>query len=393
MSAQIAEVGSEASAVPSRAEPPSAAVHALGRRDRRSWGEIEAELATGLRNHWYALIPSDEVPADKPLGITRMGEDLVLWRDGEGRIRVMSDKCPHRGAKLSLGRVHSGGLMCWYHGWFFEPSGQCTSIPSEGGACPIADEVKLRSYPVEEHGGLVFAYFPAKGTSEGAAPAESQPIPACPNPYELESPEWNGFIVRHHWKGVNWFRAMDNLIDPLHAPFLHAGTYTLNKTTGYKDHIEVRKNEDGSYFVGRKGQALVNFDFTEFHFPNWFRLDIPYPWSAGPGGPMRILVTVCPIDANSCQVYMVRKRKITGWKWWLWALLWHVRLENKMWQVIDQDEAILASQRTGEALTSEFLVQGDSGLVTLRNLFREAVAKQATSRDDHPQHDNPRGAR
>lgn len=345
------------------------------RRDRRPWREIEAELAAGLRDHWYAILPADEVPADKPIGIKRMNEDLVVWRDGQGKIRVLADRCAHRGAQLSKGKLVDGNLMCWYHGWRFDVAGRCTSIPSEGGKTDLTNEVKVKSYPVEEHGGVVYAYFASNdGASNDAANAA--PKVPCPNPFELESPEWNGFIVRHHWKGVSWFRAMDNLIDPLHAPFLHAGTYTLSKTLGFRDHIEVKRNDDGSTFVGRKGQALVNFDYTEFHFPNWFRLDIPYPWSAGPGGPMRILVLVCPIDAESSQVYMVRKRKITGWRWQLWRFLWHLRLERKMWQVIDQDEAILLSQRNASATEDEYLVQGDAGLVALRNQFRAELAKR-----------------
>lgn len=344
--------------------PPS---KALGARDRRPWPEIEAELSTGLRNHWYVVLPSDELPADKPIGLRRMGEDIALWRDETGAVRVFTDWCPHRGAKLSMGMLREGGLRCHYHGWKFDVNGQCQEIPSEGSECKLAAEVKVTTYPAEEHGGLIFVYF----SSDGRAPHEP-----CPNPYELESPDWNGFIVRHHWKDVPWFRAMDNLIDPLHAPFLHAGTYTLHKTNSYQDEIDVRINPDGSHHVGRKGQALVNFDFTEYHFPNWFRLDIPYPRSAGPGGPMRILVMVCPIDESSSQVYMVRKRNITGWKWWLWKVLWHVRLERKMWQVIDQDEAILLSQRHRASLKREYLVQGDRGLIVMRNLFREAIARE-----------------
>jgi phenylpropionate dioxygenase-like ring-hydroxylating dioxygenase large terminal subunit len=334
---------------------------------RSSWGEIEAELASGLLDHWYAIAPADEVPADRALSVKRMGLDLAVWRDAAGQYRVMVDQCAHRGAKLTLGGVSERGLRCWYHGWLYDGDGKCVEIPSEGSACPFLHEIKLRSFPTEVHGGLIFAYFP-KDDSSSRLP--------CPNPYELENPDWNGFIVRHYWKDVCWFRAMENLSDPLHAPYLHAGTYTLSKNQKDQDTIEVSKNEDGSYYIGRRGQSLVNFDFTEYHFPNWFRLDIPYPWSAGPGGPMRILVFVCPIDATSSQIYMVRKRKITGWKWWLWKALWHVRLERKMWQVIDQDEAILRSQDNEQALNSEYLVQSDSGLVRLRGLFRDALKEQ-----------------
>ncbi|WP_161993320.1 aromatic ring-hydroxylating dioxygenase subunit alpha [Lacisediminimonas profundi] len=338
---------------------------------RNPWKDVEEKFALGLRNHWYAILPSDELPLDKPVGIKRLGADLVVWRDAEGQVRVFEDRCPHRGAKLSLGVQQDGGLRCWYHGWKFDSEGQCNSIPSEGGECATSKRVRVRSYPVEEHGGLIFAYFSSD---------DSPPAVPCQNPYELESPEWNGFIVRHHWQGVPWIRAMDNLIDPIHGPFLHMGTYTLSSNKGHTDTIEVRKNPDDSYFVGRKGQALVNFDFTEYHFPNWFRLDIPYPWSAGPGGPMRILVLVCPIDADSCQVYMVRKRKITGWKWWLWKALWHIRLEKKMWQVIDQDVAILSSQDGTTCLDHESLVQSDAGIATMRKLFREA----AQAKEDRP---------
>jgi phenylpropionate dioxygenase-like ring-hydroxylating dioxygenase large terminal subunit len=345
-----------------------------GRTQRMSWGEIEAELASGLPGYWYAIVPADEVPADRPLSVKRMGLDLAVWRDSEGGYHVVIDQCAHRGAKLTLGRVSENGLRCWYHGWLYDSEGRCIQIPSEGSACPFLHEIKLKSFPTEVHGGLIFTYFPHAG---------EPPREPCPNPYELESAEWSGFIVRHYWKDVCWFRALENLSDPLHAPYLHAGTYTLSRNKKDQDTIQVSRNEDGSYYIGRRGQSLVNFDYTEYHFPNWFRLDIPYPWSAGPGGPMRILVFVSPIDATSSQVYMVRKRKITGWKWWLWKALWHIRLERKMWQVINQDEAILLSQDNGHALNSEYLVQSDTGLVKLRNLFREALKEQciATGRD------------
>jgi len=336
-------------------------------RGPRKWNEIEDQLLGGLRNHWYVVMRCDEVPADRPVAVRRMGEDLVAWRDRQGKVRLMADRCEHRGARLSLGKLREGELMCWYHGWRYDATGQCQSIPSEGGPCDLAKSARVRAYQTEEHGGLVFAYF----SSDVREPHEP-----CHNPIELESPDWNGFIVRHHWKDVSWFRAMENLADPLHGPFLHAGTYTLGRTKGHQDRIDVRKNPDGSYYIGRKSQALVNFDYTEYHFPNWFRLDIPYPWSAGPGGPMRILVFVCPVDRESTQVYMVRKRKITGWKFAIWWVLWHLRLERKMWDVIDQDEAILFSQRASKALDGELLTQGDSGILLLRKLFREALAKE-----------------
>jgi phenylpropionate dioxygenase-like ring-hydroxylating dioxygenase large terminal subunit len=324
-------------------------------RPRRPWPIVEAELAAGLRNEWYALLPSSDV-GQRPVALRRLGEDLVLWRDAAGKLQLFRDSCAHRGARLSLGHATKTGLRCWYHGWVFDANGECVEVPSEGG-CPLKG-ARVRSYPVEEHGGIVFGYLSEDGVVH--------PHTACPNPAELESPEWSGFIVPHLWN-TTWFRILENLVDPLHAATLHSDTYTMGGGTD-EDKIQVEDRPDG-IFVTRAEQRQTSFDAVEFHFPNWCRLDIPYPWTAGPGGPMRILVFVTPVDADSTRVYMVRKRRITGLKWWLWAVLWSLRLKRKMYKAMDQDEAILVSQRGQQALESERLRQSDLGVARLRSLF------------------------
>lgn len=333
------------------------------------WLALEKRLENGLRNYWYAIVPSDDLGA-APIGIRRMGEDLVVWRDGAGKARVFRDYCAHRGARLSLGKVVDGTLRCVYHGWTYEGSGQCVAIPSEGGPCPLAKDVLARAYATEEHGGLVFAYISEDGR---------QPDVPCPNPYELEDPAWNGFIVRHNWDNVPWFRMLENLTDPIHGPFLHSGTFTLSRTKTEKDVIQIEPRED-SIFISREGQKLVNFDYTEYHFPNWFRLDIPYPWSAGPGGPMRILVFVTPIDAGRTQSYMVRKRQIAGWRWWVWWSLWQLRLRRAMWGVMDGDEMVLLSQRGTDCIEDEYLAQSDLGIIRMRQMFAAELDRRDGAR-------------
>ena len=329
--------------------------------ERGRWRAVEEAFEAGLRNHWYAVAPLRALARANPVALRRMGEDLVLWRDASGGLHLFADRCAHRGARLSLGAVAGDRLCCRYHGWAYDGTGQCVAVPSEGGDCALAGEASVRAYPVAEHGGLVFAWF----DDDGRAPER-----ACPNPVELESPEWSGFIVEHEWQGVGWFRVLENLVDPIHAPFLHAGTYTMGHGA-LRDTIAVEDRADG-LFVKREGQELVSFDYSTFHFPNWCEVDVPYPWSAGPGGPMRVLVFVTPIDAGATQVYMVRKRRITGWKWWVWRALWHLRLRRKMYEVIAGDEAALASQRGRRALDGEFLAQSDLGIVRMRRLFADA---------------------
>ena len=334
--------------------------------ERGRWRAVEEAFEAGLRNHWYALAPASALEDANPFPLRRMGEDLVLWRDASGAPHLFVDSCAHRGAKLSLGAVVGDRLCCCYHGWAYDGTGQCVSIPSEGGACELAREARVRSYPVEEHGGLIFGWF----DDDGRAPGRD-----CPNPEELESPEWSGFIVPHEWHGIGWFRVLKNLVDPIHAPFLHAGTYTMGHGA-LQDVIAVEDRPDG-LFVKREGQELVSFDYSTYHFPNWCEVDVPYPWTAGPGGVMRVLVFVTPIDREATQVYMVRKRRIAGWKWWIWWSLWHLRLRRKMYDVLDGDEAALTSQRGRDALDNEFLAQSDLGIVRMRRLFADAHARLA----------------
>ncbi|KAI5935406.1 Apoptosis-inducing factor 3 [Manis javanica] len=78
---------------------------------------------------WHPVAQAHEV-VDAPLGVQLLDQPLVLWRDPQGLVRVFVDRCPHRGARLSMGRVENGHLECPYHGWQFADSGQCVKVPA-----------------------------------------------------------------------------------------------------------------------------------------------------------------------------------------------------------------------------------------------------------------------
>src|SRR5690606_31666489 len=94
---------------------------------------IPLGLPAGLRNYWYPILQSEELPGDRPVGLTVLGEALVAWRDGAGQPCVAFDRCPHRSIKLSVGRVLDGDLQCALHGLRFAGSGRCTLIPWDTG--------------------------------------------------------------------------------------------------------------------------------------------------------------------------------------------------------------------------------------------------------------------
>ena len=138
-------------------------------------------LELGLRNYWYPVLQSEELAAGKPAGFRVLGENFVAWRDSTGKPRVLRDKCPHRGAKLSAGRVLEGDLQCAWHGLRFNGSGRCTLIPWEEGTKHL-DEVSIAAFPAEELGGYVWAYI---GDAEKFPPP---PLVDCV-PEELSQPQ------------------------------------------------------------------------------------------------------------------------------------------------------------------------------------------------------------
>jgi len=110
-----------------------------------------------LRRYWWPVGISAHLK-DKPTFIRVMGEDLVLFRDGQGRAGVLGAYCAHRRANLCLGDVETGGLRCRYHGWLYDTEGRVLQTPGEPPESKLKDGIRQLAYPVEELGGLVFAF-------------------------------------------------------------------------------------------------------------------------------------------------------------------------------------------------------------------------------------------
>jgi phenylpropionate dioxygenase-like ring-hydroxylating dioxygenase large terminal subunit len=96
---------------------------------------------------------------DIPQAVKILGEDLVLFRDEFGKLGILGEHCPHRGASLEYGDIEDGGLRCPYHGWLFNVEGQCLEMPAEPKDSQFGQKVRHLSYPVKELGGLIFAYM------------------------------------------------------------------------------------------------------------------------------------------------------------------------------------------------------------------------------------------
>ena len=162
-----------------------------------------------LREYWQPAALSAQLhPARPILPVRLLGEELVLFRDAGGRLGLMDQRCPHRGADLCFGRLEDGGLRCAFHGWLFDVTGQCLEQPAEPVESKAHHHLRHSSYPCAERNGIIFAYL-------GQRTPPSFPAFDC-----FRAPDQQTFAFKGLWE-CNWLQALEVGIDPAHASFLH----------------------------------------------------------------------------------------------------------------------------------------------------------------------------
>jgi phenylpropionate dioxygenase-like ring-hydroxylating dioxygenase large terminal subunit len=132
-------------------------------------------LEVGLPNLWYLVAKSEEV-TDRPVGLKRLNRNLALWRDGEGRLQVVEDYCPHRGAPLSMGQVIGDTIACPYHGFQLDGDGVIQAVPPTL-ECPLVGQKLIQRYEAREVGGAIWVYI--ADDDSVAAPEPVFPRPSC----------------------------------------------------------------------------------------------------------------------------------------------------------------------------------------------------------------------
>ncbi len=164
-----------------------------------------------FRRYWIPALLASELPEpDCPqVRVRLMGEDLIAFRDTDGRLGLIDRYCPHRGVSLFYGRNEECGIRCSYHGWKFDVEGRCVDMPSEPEESAFKQKVRLAAYPMVERGGVIWAYM---------GPPEHRP----PEP-ELEwalLPRSQVYISKR-WQESNYLQALEGGIDSSHVSFTH----------------------------------------------------------------------------------------------------------------------------------------------------------------------------
>ena len=169
-----------------------------------------------LRRYWMPFAAASDLDNRWTKRVKLLGEDLVLFKDRQGRLGLIAEHCPHRRASLVYGIPTQDGIRCSYHGWEFNAGGKCLNQPNEKDNCAFRDKVATDAYPVEELGGLLFAYL-------------------GPEPRPL-LPRYDGFLAKNAIRivgravlPINWLQIMENSVDPVHTEWLHGHHYEFMK--------------------------------------------------------------------------------------------------------------------------------------------------------------------
>ena len=331
-----------------------------------------APMGELLRRYWHPVALSSDA-SSTPRKVRALGEDLVLFRDGEGRPGLLYARCAHRGTSLYYGKTEPRGIRCCYHGWLYDVQGQCLEQPCEDAGGPRRDRIRQPWYPVEERYGLVFAYM---------GPPARKPVLARYDCLEeldegerIEADDSSIGSGGPQIVPCNWLQHWENVVDPFHVPILHgsfSGTQFVSQM-GLMPEVSFEATARGVKVVSLRTlqDGKVHRRVTEAVVPT-LRV-VPSP-RVERYGKVESIGWVLPIDDTSFRIYaagrvraagdLAKVRSRQGGK------LWH-ELTDEEHQRFPGDYEAQTGQGPITLHSEEHLARSDLGIAQLRR-FLEA---------------------
>ncbi|MGE5216332.1 MAG: Rieske 2Fe-2S domain-containing protein [Chloroflexota bacterium] len=325
-----------------------------------------------LRRYWQVVAVAGELTEEKPIRPVRLlGEDLVVYRDMQGRYGVVGEQCPHRKASLAFGRVDDEGIRCPYHGWKFDGAGRCLEQPAEPEIGGFKDKIRHTAYPVEKLGGLLWAYL------------GPEPRPLLPRWDVLAWENGRRWIQKQEIIKCNWLQPMENSVDPSHLFWLHGGTAHLARAMDhYEEEHDFIPFEHGILkrrtTPAKKPGGGREIDQHPLLFPNTLRH--VFKEKLVDGRLRHNLQIRVPVDDTHTQVYVVYFEPndvdhslADGDAPWEYFPIHDESGEYRLDQVLVQDAMAWETQGALTDRTQEHLGAGDEGIILLRKMLREQI--------------------
>jgi phenylpropionate dioxygenase-like ring-hydroxylating dioxygenase large terminal subunit len=323
-----------------------------------------------IRNQWYVLLESDEV-RDTPIGVTRMGEKMVFWRDRSGKVHAAVDKCPHRGVQLSLGAVVDDHLQCPFHGFEYDASGKCVHVPANGRGGVIPATLRLNVYPTYEAHGYIWVWWGQN------PPADLEPPLFFDNLDETFS-----YASAHDPWEAHYSRVIENQLDVVHLPFVHRNTIGRGgRTLVDGPLVEWRgdkmlytyvfnRHDDGT--PPRKPGELSPKAATSVHL----EFIMPNLWQNYISPDVRVVIAFVPVDEAHTLLYLrfyqrFLRLPLLGNLVARLAMPFNLRIAHEDRRVVVTHQPQISGLRIGEAL-----IQGDLPIIEYRRK-REEWQKKA----------------
>lgn len=278
--------------------PPATDPGATRRRHRADLASSAAGTPGGifLRRFWHAIGRSEDLPRGRAVPLRIMGEDYTLYRGTGGRVHVIAQRCPHRGALMHQGWVEDDTIRCVYHGWRYDCSGQCIEAPAERSG--FEKNVRIPVYPADEAYGLIYAFFGA---------GDPPPFP----PY----PESHGDGVIDAWAvervPCNYLQSFENSMDEVHVAFTHSPGGSHARLAADLPIISAEETDWGMLRFGKRANGLTRH--TLHYAPNVVRVIVPPAAGMdGVGGWPEITFHFTPVDDENHLWVITSKVPVTG---------------------------------------------------------------------------------
>ena len=274
--------------------------------DRLCRVEGDAPMGQLMRRHWIPALLSEQAAErdGTPVRVKLLGEELVAFRDTDGRLGMLGEFCTHRKASLVFGRNEECGLRCLYHGWKFDVDGNVVEMPSEPKESGFAEKVKHKAYPTREAGGFVWTFMgPADEMPEFEAPAWAPTADAKVSIVKVQLP-------------CNWAQVMEGQIDSAHSSSLHSSdmkparvataganeSHWTRPSTDKNPRIQVQVTNYGMRYAAIR-RPIMNARETDYVRITTFVA--PFTALIPPNSSYNVASVIVPRDDTSCYFHFI----------------------------------------------------------------------------------------
>ncbi len=313
---------------------------------------------------WYPILTSGELTS-RPRRIQRLGLWLILWRDTLGQVHAHPDRCPHLGASFAGASICNGHLVCPFHGFEFDGSGRCQSVPALGQGKPIPSGLQLKVHPVREIHGLIW-FWAGEATRAIALPE----IPF----FDALKPERAGSWVATDWR-ASLTRVVENQLDVAHLPFVHAATIGRGRDPVVKG-PRVEADPDGICLwnvpapeAGVSGMPLKRAMGHDADRPPDIHYLFPGIWKLHISPRIQLLGVFVPIDHGTTRFYV---RTYHGFQWPGIRHLVNLVFAFGNRRILKEDQAVVESVTPVSSMdaTEDHFTAADRAIVLFRKRYR-----------------------